>query len=86
MDAAGPLTNPRCQSEKLARYKAITLAKLRRDPVTASIHRGSNGAAPGHSSEPDFEIFLYFNDSRILLILWSERPGSNRRHSAWEAG
>src|ERR1700722_7865288 len=22
---------------------------------------------------------------RILLIIWSGRPGSNRRHSAWEA-
>src|ERR1035438_7797760 len=26
-----------------------------------------------------------FRSLRKLLILWSGRPGSNRRHSAWEA-
>jgi hypothetical protein len=41
-------------------------------PAVNRLEKSLNGA----------DNFEYF---RKLLILWSGRPGSNRRHSAWEA-
>ena len=43
------------------------------------------GSTVGQLYQRGFEVFSTLTIVCNLLILWSGRPGSNRRHSAWEA-
>ena len=59
----------------LEAFLVLNFVKQTRNIPAAKSKNGSFDAAPGRDG----------NTTRGVMQVWSGRPGSNRRHSAWEA-